>query len=276
MGMRLLLALLLAVVLVAEARTTWNKLPSYTFEAYVKEFRKHYETEAEYEMRRVIFESKLAELIQHNNNPEFTWKVGVNSFTDRTEKETRLVFGLRRELLTPNNIQPKNIMDVSALPTTVDWREKGIISDVKDQGACGSCWTFGTTETIESHWAMQTGLLTDLSEQQSLDCVKNTNDCGGTGGCEGGIPEIIYEQLKTMGGLTTEWMYPYRSYFGNDFPTCSYQSNKTVPFVKVDDYVKLPSNNYEAVMTAVANTGPLAINVDASAWLPYESGVSNG
>lgn len=85
------------------------------------------------------------------------------------------------------------------IPTSVDWRDKGIISAVKDQGQCGSCWTFGTSETIESYWMMETGEFTDLSEQQMLDCTPNPNHCGGTGGCQGGTAELIYEQLVKTG-----------------------------------------------------------------------------
>ncbi len=66
-------------------------------------------------------------------------------------------------------------------------------------GECGSCWTFGTTETIESYWAMATGNLMSLSEQQILDCTPNPNECGGTGGCQGGTPELAYQNLIQMG-----------------------------------------------------------------------------
>ena len=66
---------------------------------------------------------------------------------------------------------------------------------------CGSCWSFGTAETVESHWAIATGHLTQLSEQQILDCTPNTNDCGGTGGCQGGTPEIAYDKIIELGKL---------------------------------------------------------------------------
>ncbi len=66
-------------------------------------------------------------------------------------------------------------------------------------GECGSCWTFGTAESVESYYALSTGQLTDLSEQQILDCTPNTNDCGGTGGCGGGTPELAYAKIIQMG-----------------------------------------------------------------------------
>jgi cathepsin L len=91
-----------------------------------------------------------------------------------------------------------------ALPPSVDWREKGVLTAVKDQGECGSCWTFATAESVEAYYALATGNLLDLSEQQVLDCTPNPNECGGTGGCQGGTTEIvrkylIYCQLTILG-----------------------------------------------------------------------------
>jgi len=160
---------------------------------------------------------------------------------------------------------------LAKLPTSVDWRTQGIISAVKDQGECGSCWTFGSAETVESYWAQATGQLTDLSEQQILDCTANTNDCGGTGGCGGGTPELAFTQIMQSGGLSTEWTYPYKSYFGSAF-----QCGSLNPFGQITNFTVLPSNQYAPVMQTLATVGPLAINVDASSWGAYETGVFNG
>jgi len=151
------------------------------------------------------------------------------------------------------------------------------VSAVKDQGMCGSCWTFGTAETVEAHWALKTGELTDLSEQQILDCTPNPNQCGGTGGCGGGTAELAMAQIIMSGGLTTEWLYPYQSYFGAAFQ-CQLNSTKNSrpPFAKLKGYVKIPPNKYEPLMTTVAEKGPIAVSVDASSWSAYEEGVFNG
>jgi hypothetical protein len=100
----------------------------------------------------------------------------------------------RLEKLQKEGIDRPEI-DISTLPTSVDWRDQNVISAVKDQGKCGSCWSFGTAESIESHWALATGQLQDLSEQQILDCTPNPNACGGTGGCGGGIVELGYQKI---------------------------------------------------------------------------------
>jgi len=165
---------------------------------------------------------------------------------------------------------------LESLPASVDWRKEGVISDVKDQGQCGSCWTFGTAETIESYWALATQQLPVLSEQQILDCTPNTHHCGGTGGCEGGTPELAYQtMINTTGGLASEWTYSYQSYQGADFPKCKFDASTTPVVAKVTDYTVLPSNKYSPVMAAL-QVGPLVINVDASAWSDYETGVFNG
>ncbi len=81
-------------------------------------------------------------------------------------------------------------------------------------GFCGSCWSFGTAETIESHWAISTGQLMDLSEQQILDCTVNSGECGGSGGCNGGTPEIAYQQIMKTGNshVATKTENIFRNY----------------------------------------------------------------
>jgi len=151
------------------------------------------------------------------------------------------------------------------------------VSPVKDQGQCGSCWAFATAECLESYWAMKTNELSVLSEQQILDCTPNTDDCGGTGGCGGGTSELAYARLASnkIGGLSSEWTYPYKSYFGKNFQ-CSFNQSNTPPVAQVRGFMKLPTNQYQPLVDQVANGGPVIISVDASAWATYESGVFDG
>jgi len=260
--------------------TKWYELENYEFEDYKKEFKRDYVNDEEDTFRRNLFNGKLQKIKLHNADKTKTWKEGVNEFTDRTDEEFQVRLGLRKDILysmkfkNGESSEPKvNTHDISALPKSIDWRDYGIITAVKDQGECGSCWTFGTTETIESYWSLATNKLTCLSEQQILDCTPNPNDCGGTGGCGGGTPELAMNQLIALGGQATEWTYPYRSYFGSAFQ-CS--KNLSAPMVQLSDYTVLPTNEYEPVLQHLAKVGPLAINVDAGTWSPYESGVYNG
>lgn len=272
-----LLLLLLGLAALASA-VKWHQLEQYTFSHFKSEFRRDYATKEEHETRRQIFEAKLKNIKEHNKK-NTTWKMGVNHFTDRTDDEFRAHLGLKKSLLhaTKHKASPrlhahKSHVDVSHLEgTNVDWRSKNIVSAVKDQGQCGSCWTFATAESVESAWAMATGKLVDLSEQQILDCTANPNDCGGSGGCGGGTAELALDQIIKTGGLATEWTYPYQSYSGTN-ETCK----TSTPFAKVQKYVVLKSNDYADVLNAIATVGPLAISVDASAWSQYESGIFDG
>jgi len=195
---------------------------------------------------------------------------------DWTQEEFKTLLGYKKHL--PRNTQTdRNVIEVSpnALPTHVDWREKNVITAVKDQGQCGSCWSFATAETIESHSALRTGQLAVLSEQQILDCTPNPNQCGGTGGCGGGTAELAMQQIMKNKGLSSEWVYPYTSYMGNNY-NCQFNGSTPMPAVNIKGYTVLPSNMYNPVLTAVANMGPLAITVDAATWSLYETGVFDG
>jgi cathepsin L len=161
------------------------------------------------------------------------------------------------------------------LPSSWDWRDHGVVSSVKDQGQCGSCWTFAAAETVESHMAIKTGRLTDLSEQQILDCTPNPQHCGGTGGCQGGIAELAYAQIMVNGGLSSEWTYPYISYSGQNY-NCQFSGTTPEPMIQLSNYTVLPSNQQLPVLKAVSSIGPLAVAVDASLWSTYETGVFDG
>jgi cathepsin L len=263
----------LVCIAVAFAKPKWNELEGYTFERYLADFHKSY-THDEFQMRKQIFERKLDAILKHNNDTTKTWKNGVNKMTDWTEEEFNRLLGYKMHALPERTKRtPFDFETPHALPTTVDWRTKGIITAVMDQGGCGSCWTFGTAETIESFYAMKYGVgnLPVLSEQQIVDCTPNPNDCGGTGGCGGGTPELAMAQIMQTGGLTSEADYPY---VGED-QTCQYGPN-TPPIAKLSSYTNLISNNYSSVLTAVALIGPMIISVDASSWGGYSDGVFDG
>jgi len=178
---------------------------------------------------------------------------------------------LHKQKLDKSRESVRTNLDQSILPDSVDWRDKGVVTPVKDQGRCGSCWSFASAETIESMWAISTGKLVELSEQNILDCVQNTHHCGGTGGCQGGTAEIAFEYVENK-GIASEWTYPYVSYSGKNF-ACNSASSA---FAKVGGYVTLPANQPAPLMSAVADLGPIAISVDASNWHFYAGGVFDG
>jgi len=242
------------------------------------EFGKQYSHKAERQLRKELFEERLAKIRAHNSDPTKTWKEGVNHLSDRTEKELKAMrggFPSHKTRLHPNFDVEKQYDLAELEAKNVDWRQNGVVTAVKDQGNCGSCWSFATAEVVESYYAMLTGDLSDLSEQQILDCTPNPDECGGTGGCGGGTAELAFARIMELGGLSSEWVYPYVSYFGAS-QTCKFNPSNTPPFANISAYYTLPQNEYAPLLSHVATTGPIAISVDASAWGNYEEGVFDG
>ena len=122
---------------------------------------------------------------------------------------------------------------------------------------------------MEANLAIETGKLVDLSEQQLVSCMENPLQCGGTGGCEGATQWLGFE-YAVNNGMTTQDSYPYT---GSD-STCNQGKIKKV--AKFAGFSRLPTNDYDALLTAVATKGPIAVSVAADAWSFYDSGIYNG
>jgi cathepsin L len=255
-----------------------SALPSYTFEQFLSDFKPAY-APSEMVLRKKIFTAELARVLAHNA-ANLSWKEGINKFSVMTDKEKRAFYGYNKNAHKATGLQLKSslpegmvLKPVSSLPETVDWRNKGVMTAVKDQGHCGSCWAFASTAVIESHVALASGLLFDLSVQQIAMCAPNTEHCGGTGGCEGSTAELAFTYLSGNRGIYQQYQYGYDSYYGMDYK-CTLPKERAV--ADIDGYVRLPTNNYTALMNAVATVGPVAINVDASTFHAYTSGVFAG
>ena len=275
--------LLVSAAPFVDAAPKWHQLEGYTFDQYKADFGKQYSASEE-TTRRAAFEARMAEIKAHNTrSPAPSWRMGVNKMTDMSDVEFKASLGVTRHsnsghLYASGSVKStarEYVPSGKAIPASVDWRNKGVLTAVKDQGHCGSCWAHAAAEAIESQMALKTGQLFVLSQQQLTSCVPNPNHCGGTGGCDGATAELAYDYLSTTSGITEEWMYPYTSYFG-EVAAC--QANKTgvKPFVKVNGYTLTKRNDATALMDAIANYGPLSISIDASNWRDYESGIFTG
>jgi cathepsin L len=97
------------------------------------------------------------------------------------------------------------------LPDHVDWREKGVVTAVKDQGGCGSCWAFAAAATLESHIAIETGTLFNLAPQEFVSCMPNPNKCGGAGGCQGATVDMAFDWMEKKGGIVSEYVRAKRA-----------------------------------------------------------------
>jgi len=268
--------LCIALCVVAASALTqyeFSDASDYSFERYVKDFGKNY-SPAEYVQHFMTFTENFAEIVAHNKGGRHSYRKGVNKFTDMSKDERRrfLGFSMGKKMSSSLNAVVAELpaIDLEALPKSVDWRNSkpAVITPVKDQGGCGSCWAHAATEQVEASVAANGGPLTPLSRQNIVDCTQNPNDCGGTGGCEGATAELGFAYVSQK-GMASESAYPYQGVDG----TCDESIAKSAI---IKNWVVLPSNNYTAVVTAVATIAPMAITVAADSWFSYSSGVFTG
>ncbi|KAJ4807746.1 hypothetical protein LUZ62_020312 [Rhynchospora pubera] len=153
---------------------------------------------------------------------------------------------------------------VKSVPASVDWRLKGAVNPVKNQGQCGSCWSFSTIAAVEGINYIKTNKLVSLSEQQLVDCDREQDE-----GCNGGLMDYAFEYIKNNRGVTTEAAYPYTAQDG----TC-HSSN---PVVTIDGHEKVPADDEKALLKAVANQ-PISVSIEASGrpFQFYSKGVFSG
>ncbi|XP_058787427.1 vignain-like [Vicia villosa] len=210
----------------------------------------------------------------HNTNKlDKPYKLKLNKFADLTNLEFRTIYAgskvnhhrtFRGTARGNGTFMYENF---NKAPTSVDWRKKGAVTDVKDQGQCGSCWAFSTVVAVEGINQIRTNKLVPLSEQELIDCDTEQNQ-----GCNGGLMEYAFEYIKQKGGLTTESYYPYTANDGS----CD-ASKANVPAVSIDGHETVPKNDEDALLKAVANQ-PVSVAIDAggSDFQFYSEGVFTG
>ncbi len=267
-----------AVLASCTCKLNWRDISlqsEYSFEHYKTEFGKFYKTETEHKMRELIFNQKLKRIHEINSNPKSTWKAAVNHLTDRIPSEIDAIRGYNRDLSFHTHkftsFNPSKVF-LANLPTQVDWRAEGYTTPVKNQGICGSCWAFSVSAVLETHMAIQSknkDAKEIVSPQELVDCVANPHKCGGTGGCSGATQELGFEYIQNN-GISLDSNYPYEAHQRK----CRADPKQKV--AKITSFVKLPENDYNALMTAVATVGPIAISVAADGWEFYSEGVFNG
>merc|ERR1712159_744615 len=133
---------------------------------FVHEWGKSYGTKAEFEFRFEQFERSLAAIAEHNADPEMGHSIGLNEFSDWTHEEYKKMLGYQYD---PNRVLDTEELNTEDLADSIDWRTKGAVTPVKNQGQCGSCWAFSTTGSVEGAEAIKTGNLQSFSEQQLVD-----------------------------------------------------------------------------------------------------------
>jgi len=218
-----------------------------------------------------IFKSNLDQIRAHNekfDQGETTFKLAMNQFGAMSNEEYRSM--LRMQITQDPATKPSAPFkgSVSALPDSVDWRTKGAVTPVKDQGQCGSCWAFSATAAMEGANWLATGQLLSLSEQLCVDCV-----LGGADTCDvGGEMHDCYTQVIAQGGDNLESDYPYLATSGHK---CNFQSSKAVAKM-FTGYTNVTSGDEASLQAAVAEH-VVSIGIDASqfSFQFYSSGVYN-
>jgi cathepsin F len=242
------------------------------FTLFKSKYEKTYATQVEHDHRFRVFKANLRRA-RRNQLLDPSAVHGVTQFSDLTPKEFRRKFlGLkRRGFRLPTDTQTAPILPTSDLPTEFDWREQGAVTPVKNQGMCGSCWSFSAIGALEGAHFLATKELVSLSEQQLVDCdhecdPAQANSCDS--GCSGGLMNNAFEYALKAGGLMKEEDYPYT---GRDHTACKFDKSKIVASVSNFSVV---SSDEDQIAANLVQHGPLAIAINAMWMQTYIGGVS--
>jgi cathepsin H len=186
------------------------------FSAWATAYNKKYPSESEKKKRLGLYAASARMVQEHNSKIPANsdkYRLGLNEYADMSDAEFFQHFGLGTmkgqedcSATHGGTMKLKGETPRPAdLPLSIDWREKGVVSPVKNQGHCGSCWTFSTTGALEAHYKKKFNRWVNLSEQQLLDCAGNYDNHG----CNGGLPSHAFQYIHENGGLDTERAYPY-------------------------------------------------------------------
>ncbi|KAJ4872144.1 Thiol protease aleurain [Raphanus sativus] len=221
-----------------------------SFARFAHKYGKTYENAEEVKHRFSVFKDTL-DFIRSTNKKGLSYKVGVNQFADLTIQELQKTGGLKE----------------AAVPRSVDWNKRGILGPVKNQGGCEASWAFSAVGAVEAAYSRKHKRITDLSEQQLIDCSLPYGNLG----CISGRPSRAFEYLKSGAkGISLETDYPNRGSLG----LCKLNVKKSN--VNITRYVSISSGDEEELKRVVGSIGPVSISFNVVDSLnAYMDGVYN-
>jgi cathepsin F len=276
--MKIAVALVLALVVVAMAREFDLTQPSKElFAQYLEHFKVSFLNDAERTHRFGVFEQNLALITRFNadaHSASRNTRFMLNKFSLMTQEEFRashLSSQMPSEWIPSSKSSWAPLADqeiVANLPTSWDWRTQKppVVTPVKDQGQCGSCYTFSSTGNMEGVWALAGHSLVSLSEQNLIDCDHTCIDGVCDGGCNGGLMANAFTWIIKNGGLESEADYPYEAANGQ----CRFDKSKIVASINNFTFITKTSVQMQAW---ILKNGPISIAADATMWQFYYTGV---
>lgn len=251
----------------SDVETVPEKRSCLIFQEFEEKWGRQYPTDKERDMRYLVFLENYARIQFFQEHDPSAVYSHLTPFADWTvaefEKRNNLKVdfdSMRKKMISKDEIESSD-----PLPRNFDWRQKGAVNGVKNQGQCGSCWAFSTVANIEGVNFKNSGKLWNLSEQELVSCDDN-----GDQGCNGGLMNNAYEWLiQNNQGLETETDYPYEAY------QTSCTLNKDKEHVFVQDWIAIPQGDEVAMAHALVQYGPLSIAVNANSMMYYFGGISD-
>jgi len=243
-------AVIAALLGVTSARFDAMDPQEFEFMKYIAEWNKSYGTKQEYEFRFEQFKRHHAMVAEHNSQNGQTSTIGLNMFSDRTHEEIKKLNGYKADIKVEGGDRTV-IFDTTDMKESIDWRDLGAVTPVKDQGHCGSCWSFSTTGAMEGAHFVATGELLSISESNLVDCSWLNM------GCNGGRQETAFMYAESH-PLELEADYPYHADTG--IFACKYDKSKGK--VQVSTWASVGKRSADQLKAAL-NKAPVAVSVQA-------------